>query len=288
MAGKPWFKFWDEVYEAIAPLDPVAFKFAVVMLRLMHKSGRRGYALIGDAPATAMQIASRSGLTDCVPGQASHLCNVVLDTGIVRALPDGTFYSPRMVKDVQEENTRSENGRKGGNPRLRQPPSNHLPTTHQPTSNHSLSLSPSDSQSQSPEGGVGETERPQHHPPGQIRSDVFDLDPPVMSRWLAPAKRVLGLYPRQMGGRAAVSAFAVALQAISDRGVSDPEAWLSASVRAFGEAVKGKAPDFIPSPVNWALDGRYDDDHAKAYGSEPTQAEMSADLLAALEAGRKK
>lgn len=109
-----------------------------------------------------------------------------------------------------------------------------------------------------------------------------------MSHWLAPAKRVLGLYPRQMGGRAAVSAFAVALQAISDRGVSDPEAWLSASVRAFGEAVKGKAPDFIPSPVNWARDGRYDDDHAKAYGTEPTQAEISADLEAALNAGRKK
>ncbi len=281
MARKPWFKFWPEYELALRCVSPSACRVGISMLSLCNQSSRRGFALLSGRPASALQIA-RLAVADCTPDEAALWCRELCESAMASFNEsDASFCIPRLVQDESEDGRDRENGKKGGNPRLANP----LPTPCQPPPNPSLSSSCSSSLPSGSEGGRGETSPPA--PTGQIRPH-FDDDPPVLSHWLPAAKRLLDLYPRRMGGRAAVSAFAVALQAVADRGDTDPEAYLSQSVRTFAEAVKGKAPDFIPSPVTWARDGRYDDNHAAAYGGEPTQAEMSADLEAALNAGRKK
>lgn len=271
MGKRPYFPFYVGDWfkdPGVRALSLEAKGLLIDMLCLMHESDRRGYLQLGGKAITQDQLARMTG---CSSDRIPVLVQELKTSGVCSCTDDGVIYSRRMVADDAKTRACSDAGRKGGgNPHLRATFKGH-PKGDSKGDPKGISKHPSEYEYEhdslkTSEGGSGET-TPAVRPP-------LDLDPPVMGHWMDAARRLYAAYPRPMGERAALSAIAVALQVVEDRGEREPEAWLRRRVQSFAAAMKGKAMDYIPAPARWFADRRYDEDHAKVYGAEPVKPEM--------------
>ncbi len=93
------------------------------MLCLMHESGRRGYLQVNGRPASLEQIARMTGNST---EEATRYLQELETSGVFSRTKDGIdgdgcIYSRRMVRDEANKKVWRENGRKGGNPKYKNP-----------------------------------------------------------------------------------------------------------------------------------------------------------------------
>lgn len=116
----PWMKFYPtdwEADEALGMCSLAARGLWVAMLGVMHKAEPRGDMRVrGHAITDAVSVARavRTGL-DEVEGAFAELER----WGVFSRDEDGTIYSRRMRREEVQKASARENGRKGGNPKLR-------------------------------------------------------------------------------------------------------------------------------------------------------------------------
>lgn len=92
----------------------------IEMLAIMGISERIGYLQIGGKAITCDQLAVMAGVK---PEEAEHLMQELEDNGVFSRDENGIPYCRRMVRDVIKYEQDQTNGRKGGNPTLKNPES---------------------------------------------------------------------------------------------------------------------------------------------------------------------
>lgn len=198
MAKDHWFKFYADAWLADEGLVACSFASQGVFMRmlcLMHKSSERGYLLAGSMVPTMDKLSRMLGSN---PVELLPLLVELCDTQVLskdekRTACDGTilYFSKRMVRDTEQSETNSENGRKGwktksgglseieavaqanSDERLKRKSTSGLsePLTLTLTSN---------SNSEFPEGGAGETTAHADEP--AVRAEIRNA---VASEWFS-------------------------------------------------------------------------------------------------------
>lgn len=119
MTARPWFRFYAPDWRADPALrmcSAGARGLWIEMLCLMHEAEPRGFLIVKGQAVNAKQLAALAGIPpkDC----AAYLAE--LEAAEVCSRDDkGTIYSRRMVRDTEKAIKDKENGKGGGNPRLK-------------------------------------------------------------------------------------------------------------------------------------------------------------------------
>ncbi|MDR1518957.1 MAG: hypothetical protein LBU23_02280 [Planctomycetota bacterium] len=97
----------------------------IELLCRMFECDRRGYLQVNGKPASLAQIARMAG---CDTDEASLHLRELDDSGVFSRTPhgsdgeEGCIYSRRMVRDEANKKAWRENGKKGGNPKIKDAP----------------------------------------------------------------------------------------------------------------------------------------------------------------------
>lgn len=115
----PWLKFYPQDWRSDEQLRLCGFAARglwVEMLAIMHRSERYGYLLInGRVPSDAqLAIQAGGGETD-----VTILLAELEAAGVFSRSGSGVIYSRRMIRDKKKAQKAQENGRNGGNPKLK-------------------------------------------------------------------------------------------------------------------------------------------------------------------------
>jgi hypothetical protein len=235
----PWFPFYPADWLTDVNLrtcSAAARGIWIDMICVMDKSSRRGYLEVNGFPMDAKAISRNIGES---PEDVAAAIAELERAGVLYREASGTMYCKRMVEDTEVRDKARQNGRRGGNPRLVNPPLN--PEVNPPVNpgvgngvNPSLTMTLS-SLSVSDFESVGEI----NATPGQV-------------------VEIYRAYPRQVGRGAALKAIARALH-------THPPDVLLAKVREFAASplVKSSPAEYVPHPATWFNAGRYDDDPAE-------------------------
>ena len=114
----PWMKWYPSDWRSDPGLrccSLAARGLWVEMLCVMHEAPRRGYLLVGNSAPTPQQLAVISGSSI---KETNRLLAQLMEAGVF-SVEDGIIYSRRMVRDEKQRVIDRENGRKGGNPKLK-------------------------------------------------------------------------------------------------------------------------------------------------------------------------
>jgi hypothetical protein len=119
MSQRPWMKFYPNDWQADPQLGSCSASARGIwmeMLCLMHRAQPYGYLLVNGSSPTeqALSLICRVGQRE-LKAAISEL----RAAGVFDETSDGTILSRRMVRDAQKEASNRENGRKGGNPKLK-------------------------------------------------------------------------------------------------------------------------------------------------------------------------
>jgi hypothetical protein len=117
--GHYWSKFcWRDWQndEALQMCSLAAQGLWMRLLCLAHASEPVGHVLINGKRPTSDQIAF---LVRSPRDQVEMLLRELEDAGVFSKTKGGVMFSRRMVRDAQVSETARENGKKGGNPKLR-------------------------------------------------------------------------------------------------------------------------------------------------------------------------
>lgn len=116
----PYFRFFTTDWRGDIPLrmcSSAARGLWIDLLTLMHESDRPGLLLIAGAPPSTRRLASLLGGSE---REIARLLAELERAGIFsRDGETGAIFSRRMVRDKAKEEIDRENGRGGGNPRLK-------------------------------------------------------------------------------------------------------------------------------------------------------------------------
>ena len=116
----PYFRFYTTDWRGDIPLRMCSYAARglwIDLLTLMHESDRPGFLLIAGQPPSARQLASLLGGSE---KEIRKLLAELEQAGIFSTDPDtGAIFSRRMVRDKAKEERDRENGRGGGNPKLK-------------------------------------------------------------------------------------------------------------------------------------------------------------------------
>jgi hypothetical protein len=127
MSG-PWLKFYPSDWRADPALrmcSIAARGLWIEMLCIMHEAD--GSLLVNGKQLTPRQLAVLTGTT---PDEVKELMVELSDAGVFSRDEHGTIYSRRMKADIVKAETDKANGKKGGNPALKDgvnPPDNPTP-----------------------------------------------------------------------------------------------------------------------------------------------------------------
>jgi hypothetical protein len=119
MSKNPWFKFYAADWRADPRLRTVssgARGLWIDMLSLMHEAEPRGTLKVNGRQLSVQQLEMLFGLT---PGLTQGLLDELEQAGVFSREEDGTIYSRRMRRDNEKAEIHQKNGKKGGNPRIR-------------------------------------------------------------------------------------------------------------------------------------------------------------------------
>lgn len=116
---QPWMKFYPQDWRADEKLrmcSLAARGLWIEMLAIMHRSERYGQLLIGGRVPTDAQLAVQVGAS---PSEVSAMLADLKEAGVFSVTAKGVIYSRRMTRDHKKAEKARENGRNGGNPKLR-------------------------------------------------------------------------------------------------------------------------------------------------------------------------
>jgi hypothetical protein len=117
VSRKPWMKFYPADWRADPRLrmcSLAARGLWIELCSLMHEAERYGHLVVAGVVPSPRQIASLVGVRD-VRAELEEL----EAAGVFSKTEDGTIYSRRMVRDNAKALADEENGKGGGNPKLR-------------------------------------------------------------------------------------------------------------------------------------------------------------------------
>ncbi|WP_343711891.1 hypothetical protein [Inquilinus sp.] len=116
----PYFRFYTTDWRGDIPLRMCSYAARglwIDLLTLMHESDRPGHLLIAGQPPSPRQLASLLGGSE---KEIRKLLAELEHAGIFSLDPEtGAVFSRRMVRDKAKEERDRENGRGGGNPKLK-------------------------------------------------------------------------------------------------------------------------------------------------------------------------
>ena len=119
MTRQPWMKFYPADWRADPKLracSPVARYVWMEMLGLMHEAEPYGHLLLNGRPIQNETLARLIGV------EVRELSGAVKELdrhGVFSRTDAGVIFSRRMVRDETKAKTAQENGRSGGNPKLK-------------------------------------------------------------------------------------------------------------------------------------------------------------------------
>ncbi len=116
---KPWMKFYPgdwQADEGLVQCSLAARGLWIEMIAVMHKSDRYGYLLVAGQKPTVLEIAKQ--VKSDPKDVAKHLSELE-KWRVFSRTEDGIIYSRRMIADDKKAKQDAENGRGGGNPRLK-------------------------------------------------------------------------------------------------------------------------------------------------------------------------
>jgi hypothetical protein len=123
MSKNPWFKFYAVDWRADPRLRTVSIGARglwIEMLCLMHEATPRGTLKVNGRQLSVQQLEMLVGLTPgLTPGLTQGLLDELEQAGVFSREADGTIYSRRMRRDDEKAEIHQKNGKKGGNPRIR-------------------------------------------------------------------------------------------------------------------------------------------------------------------------
>jgi hypothetical protein len=82
----------------------------------MHEGDPVGYLTFNGKPATTKQLAVNA---NCTLKEAERFLRELEEAGVFSRSENGTIFCRRMVRDAQEADIARDNGKKGGNPKLK-------------------------------------------------------------------------------------------------------------------------------------------------------------------------
>jgi hypothetical protein len=116
---QPWFKFYPQDWRGDAKLRMCSIGARGLwaeMLCVMHEAEPYGYLVISDRPVSARQMAALAGVSQ---GECMKYMLELASAGVYSIDDDKTIFSRRMVRDKAKADKDRENGKGGGNPRLK-------------------------------------------------------------------------------------------------------------------------------------------------------------------------
>jgi hypothetical protein len=117
--SSPWLKFYPSAWRADPALrmcSIAARGFWMELLCVMHEAQPRGSLLVNGNPVTEKQLA---GIANVSVKEAAAYMAELEAAGVFSREDNGTVYSRRMRRDEEKAQKDKENGKGGGNPRLK-------------------------------------------------------------------------------------------------------------------------------------------------------------------------
>jgi hypothetical protein len=116
---KPWFKFWPSDWlgdEKLRVCSLAARGFWIECLALMHKAEPYGHLLVNGIAPTMQELGK---LVAATAGETSRMLDELKTKGVCSVTDAGVIFSRRMVRDKAKEQKASADGKRGGNPVLK-------------------------------------------------------------------------------------------------------------------------------------------------------------------------
>lgn len=113
--SNPWLKFYPSDWRsdpALRMCSIAARGLWMEMLCVMHENN--GELSVNGRGLTPRQLATLAGCPD-----VEDLLSELEDAGVFSRRDDGTIFSRRMIRDAQKAAQDKENGKKGGNPKIK-------------------------------------------------------------------------------------------------------------------------------------------------------------------------
>lgn len=122
MSARRWSKFWWQDWQrdpALRMCSLAARGAWIEMLCLMADADPVGHLLVNGRAPSMRQL---SAVLGCSEKEAKKLVDELEENGVFSRLEDGVIYSRRMVRDKAISDEAAINGKKGGNPQIKQKP----------------------------------------------------------------------------------------------------------------------------------------------------------------------
>lgn len=122
MSARRWSKFWWQDWQrdpALRMCSLAARGAWIEMLCLMADANPVGHLLVNGRAPSMRQL---SAVLGCSEKEAKKLVDELEENGVFSRLEDGVIYSRRMVRDKAISDEAAINGKKGGNPQIKQKP----------------------------------------------------------------------------------------------------------------------------------------------------------------------
>jgi hypothetical protein len=258
---QPWLKFYGSDWRGDAALRSCSYGARglwIDMLTLMHEAEPYGHLTINGRALEAKQLA---GLFGGSPVEVGKLLAELDEAGVFSRSEDRTIYSRRMVADNLKLERDRDNGKGGGNPRLRQrdnvgvnPPGNppvedgdkaHIPDTRKKDTSSLRSLG---------------DELPAAPEPIDPTKALWAAAKPALSRLLAKPEAAIGSVIGKL--RAAYGndddRLLEQIRAAEAERPADPVSWLMArrtGLRTAAAAPKNPCPDDPPEAWSALAEG---------------------------------
>lgn len=150
MSGTVWTKFFWSDWANDPALRLCSLSSQGLWMRMLcvaAEADPTGYVTVNGRPLGVTDIARLAGVTET---ECESLLSELDRNGVFSRTRNGVIYSRRMVRDMKTAKKNRENGKKGGNPSLRNntekilsvnPPDNHEVKAHKPIANSQESSS---------------------------------------------------------------------------------------------------------------------------------------------------
>jgi hypothetical protein len=112
----PWYPSDIKADLALNMVSLAAYGLWHKLLYIMHDGEPYGHLSVKGQVIPRVNLARMCG---CAPDELDGLMAELDSAGVFSRTEDGLVYSRRMVRDAKRADTAANNGRKGGNPRLR-------------------------------------------------------------------------------------------------------------------------------------------------------------------------
>lgn len=280
-AERPWMKFYPADWRSDPGLRLCSFAARglwVDLLSLMHEGNPYGHLLLNGKKPDAKQIAS---LLSAQTKDVARLLTQLESAAVFSRTDDGVIFSRRMVRDLEKLNNDKENGKGGGNPRLKggdNPPDNQqvnapVNPPDKPRDNGGLKAHMLDARSQKLEKEESKKEAPGAIAPpepvymplhmvrainGDWRTILYQQGLDWLSRHEGKRpnelRSLIGLWLKRSGDDA--KAVFDLLAECDLRKVAAPIDWITKALQAKSKPRVELSPDIVPSsdlaaPASW-------------------------------------